>query len=193
MQVGRTARPMRADAAANRERIITAAMSLFGEAGPETGLEAVARRAKVGIGTLYRHFPSREALAAAVYRQEVDQLTDLAESLEADAAPVAALRQWLHATVAFVATKKGMAAALALAVRMPTELTSYSSEQLTRALGRLLDRATEGKEPRPGIGPRDLLQMLVALCYEFDSPDWQGTVGLLLDVVVDGLCERVRR
>ncbi len=183
---------MRADAAANRERIITAAMSLLADAGPEAGLEAVARRAGVGIATLYRHFPSREALAAAVYHHEVDQLTDLADKLEAHVDPVAALRQWLRATVAFVATKKGMAAALALAVRMPEELTSYSSEQLTRAVGRLLDRAMEGKKPRPGVGSQDLLRMLVALCYEFDFPGWQGKVDLLLDVVVDGLCERAR-
>ena len=178
---------MRADAAANRERIIIAATSLFAEAGREASLEAVAQLAGVGIGTLYRHFPSREALAAAVYYHEVDQLTELAKSLEADADAVAALRRWLRATVAFVATKKGMAAALALAVRMPADLTSYSSEQLTAALGRLMHRATAGRKLRPGIGPQDLLQMLVALCYEFDATDWQAKVGLLLDIVVDGL------
>ena len=188
MQVARTARPMRADAAANRERIIAAAMSLFAEAGREASLEAVAQLAGVGIGTLYRHFPSREELAAAVYCREVDQLTELAKGLEADGDAVAALRRWLRATVAFVATKKGMAAALALAARMPADLASYPSEQLTAALGRLMHRATAGGKPRPGIGPQDLLQMLVALCYEFDAPDWQAKVGLLLDIVVDGLC-----
>ena len=108
-------RKPRADAIRNRERVLEAAKAVFSQGGPEASLEAVARRAGVGIGTLYRHFPTREALYEAVYRHEVEQLVELATHLEAEAAPVEALRRWLQAGVEFMATKKGMAAALAMA------------------------------------------------------------------------------
>src|ERR1700684_237612 len=111
-----TARKPRADAVRNRELVLEAAKSVFSAGGPDASLEAVARRAGVGIGTLYRHFPTREALFEAVYRREVDHLADLAQQLKADdVAPTEALRRWLRSNVEFVATKKGMSAALALA------------------------------------------------------------------------------
>src|SRR5579862_4183974 len=105
-------RAPRADARRNRERVLEAAKAIFSAGGPEASLEAVARRAGVGIGTLYRHFPTREALFEAVYRREVDQLGEMAQRLAQDAAPVEALRKWLHANVRLVATKKGMVEAL---------------------------------------------------------------------------------
>ena len=92
-------------------------------------------QAGVGIGTLYRHFPTREALFEAVYRREVEQLGELAEQLKGEAAPVEALRRWLRSNVEFVATKKGMVAALALAAHATSELTAYSFERLTKAIG----------------------------------------------------------
>src|ERR1700704_6892513 len=94
-----TARKPRADAVRNRERVLEAAKAVFNAGGPEASLEAVAKRAGVGIGTLYRHFPTRESLFDAVYRREVDQLGDLAERLAQESAPVDALRQWLRAIV----------------------------------------------------------------------------------------------
>ena len=148
----------------------------------------MAREAGVGIGTLYRHFPTREALFEAVYRREVEQLVELAGQLAGCPAPVAALRRWLHANVEFVATKKGMAAALALAVHLPTELMAYTAEQLTGAVRRLMDRAIAAGELRADIGPEDVLRMLVALCYGSNAPGWQANVLRLLNVFVDGLC-----
>src|ERR1700689_883708 len=111
----KTTRKPRIDGLRNRERVLEAAKLVFSAGGPEASLGAVARTAGVGIGTLYRHFPTREALFEAVYRREVDELAALAETLGAERAPGEALRQWVKANVAFVATKKGMAAALALA------------------------------------------------------------------------------
>src|SRR5215475_12675302 len=108
-------RKPRADAVRNRDRLLEAAKAVFSAGGGEASLEAVARKAGVGIGTLYRHFPTREALFEAVYRHEVDQLSELAERLALEEAPVDALRHWLHANVRLVATKKGMLEALALA------------------------------------------------------------------------------
>ena len=117
--------------------------------GPEASLEAVARQAGVGIGTLYRHFPTREALFEAVYRHEVEQLVELAEQLQTDLPPLEALRRWMRANVEFVATKKGMSAALAIAVHASSDLTAYSIDRLGRALETLLRRAVEaGRDPR---------------------------------------------
>jgi AcrR family transcriptional regulator len=90
----KTARRPRVDAVRNRERVLDAAKAVFSAGGPEASLEAVARRAGVGIGTLYRHFPTREALFEAVYRREVEHLADLAEQLKGEVAPAEALRRW---------------------------------------------------------------------------------------------------
>src|SRR5713101_2949548 len=141
-------RKPRVDALRNRERVLEAARTVFSTGGPEASLEAVARAAGVGIGTLYRHFPTREALFEAVYRREVQQLADLAERLKEEAEPVEALRQWLRSNVEFVATKKGMSAALALAVSGSSDLTAYSVDRLGRAVGGLLERAVAAGEIR---------------------------------------------
>jgi AcrR family transcriptional regulator len=181
-----TRRP-RADAVRNRERVLEAAKTVFSAGGPDASLEAVARTAGVGIGTLYRHFPTREALFEAVYRREVQQLADLAEQLKEQAEPVEALRRWMRSNVKFVATKKGMSAALTLATDKNSELFSYSFDRLTRAVGSLLDRAIATGEIRDDISPEDLLRALVGMCYTHDQPGWQKSVLRLVDVFIDGL------
>jgi len=185
----RTRKP-RVDAVRNRERVLEAAKAVFSTGGAEASLEAVARAAGVGIGTLYRHFPTREALFEAVYRREVQQLADLAEQLKREAAPVEALRHWLRSNVKFVATKKGMLAALALAAYNNSELYSFSFDRLTKAVGGLLDRAIASGDIRADISPEDLLRALIGMCMMHDQPGWQTSVLRLLDVFIDGL--RVR-
>ncbi|MEI9983531.1 MAG: helix-turn-helix domain-containing protein [Aliidongia sp.] len=108
----------------NRERVLEAAKAVFSAGGPDASLDAVARAAGVGIGTLYRHFPTREALYEAVYRREVEQLADLAEQLKTEVAPAEALRRWMRSNVEFVATKKGMSKALALVAYSSSELSA---------------------------------------------------------------------
>jgi AcrR family transcriptional regulator len=191
-QSAETARRPRADAVRNRERVLEAAKAIFNAGGPDASLEAVARRAGVGIGTLYRHFPTRETLFEAVYRREVQQLVELAERLKSEAAPVDALRRWLRSNVEFVATKKGMSAALALAAHGSSELHAYTFDSLTKAVGALLDRAVAAGEIRSGIGPEDLLRALVGMCYMHDQPGWQASVVRLMDVFVDGLCMQTK-
>src|SRR6202140_114794 len=181
------ARSARADAVPNRERVLEAAKAVFSAGGPDASLEAVARRAGVGIGTLYRPFPTRESLFEAVYRREVQQLGELAEQLKGEAAPVEALPRWLRSNVEFVATKKGMSAALALAVQGSSELSAYSFDRLTKAVGALLDRAVAAGEIRSDIGPEDGLRALDALRYLQHRRAWQKSVVRLLDVFVDGL------
>jgi AcrR family transcriptional regulator len=184
-------RKPRADAVRNRERVLEAAKAVFSAGGPDASLEAVARRAGVGIGTLYRHFPTREALFEAVYRREVEQLGELAEQLKREPQPVEALRRWLRSNVEFVATKKGMSTALALAAHgKSSELIAFSFERLTKAVGALLDRAVAAGEIRADVSAEDLLRALIGMCYLHDQPGWQASVIRLLDVFIDGL--RVR-
>ena len=186
-------RKPRADAVRNRERVLEAAKRVFSAGGPEASLEAVARAAGVGIGTLYRHFPTREALFEAVYRREVQQLADLAERLRQDERPIDALRHWMRSCVTFVATKKGMSAALALAAYKNPELLSCSFDRLTRAVGGLLDRAIATGEIRGDVSPEDLLRALIGMCYLHDQPGWQKSVLRLVDVFMDGLRRRPER
>jgi AcrR family transcriptional regulator len=184
-------RKPRVDAVRNRELVLDAAKKVFGAGGPDASLEAVARDAGVGIGTLYRHFPSREALFEAVYRREVQQLADLAEELKEQPDAVEALRRWMRSNVRFVATKKGMLQALALAVDKNSELFAFSSDRLTRAVGGLLDRAIAAGEIRDDISAEDVLRALVGMSYTYDQPGWQKSVLRLVDVFIDGL--RVQR
>ena len=183
-------RKPRVDAVRNREKVLEAARTVFSAGGAEASLEAVAQAAGVGIGTLYRHFPTREALFEAVYRHEVQQLADLAQRLEKEAQPIEALRQWMRSFVKFVATKKGMSEALALVVAKDSDLFSYSSELLTRTVDGLLSRAIAAGEIRNDINADDLLRALVGMCYTHDQPGWQKSVLRLVDVFVDGLRNR---
>ena len=181
------ARRPRVDSVRNRERVLAAAKAVFAAGGPGASLEAVARQAGVGVGTLYRHFPTRQALFEAVYRHEVEQLVELAVQLGTDLPPLEALRQWMRANVAFVATKKGMSTALAIAVHASSDLTAYSMDRLGRALETLLRRAVQTQAIRDGIGREDILRTIVGLCYTHDKPGWQGNVLRLVDVFVDGM------
>ena len=184
------ARKPRADAVRNRDRVLEAAKTVFSAGGADASLEAVARTAGVGIGTLYRHFPTREALFEAIYRREVQQLADLAERLKEEAEPVEALRQWMRSIVKFVATKRGMTAALALAADKSSDLVSSSFVRLTTAVGSLLERAVAAGEIRNDTGPEEVVRALVGMCYLHDQPGWQKSVLRLVDVFVDGLRSR---
>ena len=180
-------RKPRADSVLNRERLLEAATAIFAAGGPQASLEAVARRADVGIGTLYRHFPTRESLYEAVYRREVDQLVELAKQLQTQATPIEALRRWMQSGVEFMATKKGMAAALALAAHSSSELIAYSLDRLTSALRQLLQRAASAGELRAEVDAEDLLRTLVGMCYAQDRPAWQAKVLQLVDIFIEGL------
>ena len=144
----------------------------------------------MGIGTLYRHFPTREALFEAVYRHEVDHLGDLADQLAQDGHPTEALRKWLHANVRLVAAKKGMIEALQPAAHGSSELKAYSFERLTRAIALLLERAIAADEVRADVTADDLLRTLFGIFYSQGSSDWQPIALRLVDVFVDGLRKR---
>ena len=180
----------RADSIRNRERLVEAATHVFSAGGRQAKLDAVAREAGVGIGTLYRHFPTRETLFEAVYRREVDQLGELAQRLAQEAAPVEALRKWLHANVRLVATKKGMVEALQLVAHGSSELKAYSFERLTDGLALLLERGIAAGELRADITAADLLRTVVGIFYADNSADWETSALRIIDVFVDGLRRR---
>jgi AcrR family transcriptional regulator len=186
----KTRRKPRADSIRNRDLLIEVATRIFSVGGQQASLEAVARQAGVGIGTLYRHFPTREALFEAVYRREVDLLGDLAEQLADADDPTEALRTWLHANVRLVATKKGMIEALQLVVHGSSELKAYSFSRLTDAIGLLLGRAVASGAMRDDISPDELLRTLFGIFYSQGTLDWQPTALRLVDVLVDGLRKR---
>jgi AcrR family transcriptional regulator len=186
----KTSRRPRADSVQNRARLLEAAAQIFSAGGPQASLEAVARQAGVGIGTLYRHFPTRELLFEAVYRNEVYHLGDFAVELAGTVDPVAALRTWLQANVRLMATKRGMAEAFQHAAQASSELKAYSSARLTGAITMLLDRAVASGEIRSDILPEDLLRALVGIFYAQGTGDWQPTALRLVDVFVDGLRKR---
>ena len=182
-------RKPRADALRNRELLIAAAKEVLGEGGPNASLEAVARRAGVGIGTLYRHFPTREDLFHAVFRRELEQLAVTAEGLEDAEDPVEAVRSWLHSNVAVVETKRGMLGALSV-VMTKESMQGYAelSGRITSAIDRVLARGVEAGRIREGVTAEDLLQTMYALCYaRAPGPGWREQVLRLLDIFVDGL------
>ncbi|KQT44575.1 transcriptional regulator [Aureimonas sp. Leaf454] len=182
-------RKPRADVVRNRERLLAAAVTVFRNGGPEASLEAVARCAEVGIGTLYRHFPTREALFEAVYRREVEDMARLAESLADAPDPVQALRQWSRAGIRLVATKRGMLTALALAVDKSSDVYAFSFEHLTRAIGLLLGTCMAANLIRDDITPEDLLHALVGMSMMGKEPGWEANVVRLLDIFIDGLLQ----
>ncbi|TCP76924.1 TetR family transcriptional regulator [Rhizobium sp. PP-CC-2G-626] len=189
-QSTKASRKPRADSVRNRERLLEAATAIFRLGGAQASLEAVAREAGVGIGTLYRHFPTREALFDAVYRHEVDILADLARELSTEDDPVAALKSWLQANVRLVATKKGMIEGLQLAVVGSSELKAYSYERMVGAIGLLLERAIAAGTIRDDVSPDELLRTLLGIFYSHGPTDWQPTALRMVDVFVDGLRKR---
>ena len=182
-------RKPRVDAARNRDLLIEAAKDVLGQGGPNASLEAVARRAGVGIGTLYRHFPNREELFHAVFRREMEQLADLAEGLAGTNDPVAALRGWLHANVAMVETKRGMLGALSMVMTEDAKKTyAELSARITGSVNGLIAKGQQAGVLREGITADDLFQTMYALCYAREpGPDWRAQVVRLLDIFVDGL------
>lgn len=181
------ARKPRADGRRNRERLVETAKAAFAELGVDVSLDEIARRTGVGIGTLYRHFPTREAIVAAVYRREVEQLAGAAERLLGSMSPGAALHEWMRLFVGYIATKKLIASALSSIVASTTELYASSGAKITGAMSLLVERAAANGDIRPDADPTDLLRALVGFTYGNTSPGWEASARRLIDILMDGL------
>jgi AcrR family transcriptional regulator len=185
-------RKPRADSARNRQLLIDAAKAGFAEVGLSVSLEEIARRAGVGIGTLYRHFPTREAVVEAVYRREVEQLAEAVPQL-LEAWPAAeALHKWMHLFVDYIATKRLIAPSLGAAAARTSTLHTTSVELITGAISTLVKRAIASGAVRKDIDPSDLLRAMVGVSYGNPDTGWQASARRLVDILMDGLRRRRR-
>ncbi|GAB0116023.1 TetR/AcrR family transcriptional regulator [Acidisoma sp. 7E03] len=187
MTLPKTPRKPRADSQRNREKLLEVARDAFAAEGPDVSLEEIARRAGVGIGTLYRHFPNRDAIIADVYRRGVEQLAESAAVLLERHPPQDALRAWMLLFVDYIATKKVIAPALNAIPGGPAELYAASGPRITQAVTLLLDRSRATGGVRADVEPLDLLNALIGLAYGMSMPDWQASATRMVDVLVDGL------
>jgi AcrR family transcriptional regulator len=177
-------RPMRADARRNYEKVIAAARDAFAEGGSSTSLEEIARRAEVGIGTLYRHFPTRQALLEAVYVGEVEELCRSAADLD-ELAPWDALVAWLHRFVGYLATKQALASELLDYVDRDAALFQSSRVAMYAAGEPLLERAQQAHVARADTNLPEVIQMVIGIAKIPTSES--GQIDHILDIALDGL------
>ena len=183
-----TDRPLRADAQRNREKLLSAATAAFAAEGEDVALETVASRAGVGIGTLYRHFPNRDALVVATYQHEVDALCAAAADLLATDQPAdEALRAWTERFADYIATKRRMGSALRSAAASDAPLFAQTREQILGALRLLLDAGATSGTLRSDVDPRDVIRVIHGIWYLPSGPEWREDVGRMLELVIDGL------
>ena len=180
-------RPLRADAQRNRDRLLDVAARAFSHEGPDVTLEAIAKEAGVGIGTLYRHFPTREALVDASYRNELYRLCDSAEQLLKRQPPDRALRTWMDHFVDYMTTKRGMGDALKALIASGGDPFSESRDRLIGALTTLLRAGASAGTLRADVDPEDVLISLSGVSLATAESDRRKQAGRLLDLLMDGL------
>jgi AcrR family transcriptional regulator len=181
-----TARKPRADAQRNRERILEVAKQEFTRSGANASLDEIAKKARVGPGTLYRHFPTREELLVAVYRSEMEKLAAAERCFADTLPPVEALRAWLLLFVDGVETKQIIAPVLNTLVSDPKKVFEASYALIHEALRALVKRAIKSGDIRKDLDPIDLLRALVGVANVSASPDWQQSARRLVEILILG-------
>jgi AcrR family transcriptional regulator len=184
-----SSRPLRADARRNRDRLLDAAVRAFSQDAADVTLDAIAKEAGVGIGTLYRHFPTREALVEAAYRNELARLCDAAADLLATMPPDAALRTWMDRFVGYMTTKRGMADALRALIASGGNPYAQSRDRMTAAVTTLLEAGAAAGTVRSDVLPGDVLTSLSGVTLAAGAPDQARR---MLDLLMDGLRYRAR-
>ncbi|HEY4568983.1 MAG TPA: helix-turn-helix domain-containing protein [Kribbella sp.] len=179
------ARPTRADAARNYDRLVTAARETFAEHGTDTSLEEIARRAGVGIGTLYRRFPSRTALLEAVYVDEIQSVCDRAYDFDRELEPFDALAAWLRSFVGYGLSKKSLASELTVALGKDSPFFQACKANVQEAGQLLLDKAKAAGEVRPELELMDIMRLVGGINMGRDMEPEQAN--RLLDIVLCGL------
>jgi AcrR family transcriptional regulator len=180
------ARKPRADGQRNRDHLLAVAKAVFTRDGTGINLDEVAKQAGLGVGTLYRHFPTRDALVEAVYRAEVEALAAAAARLSQAHPPLEALRQWMRLFVDYFATKTLIAPALNAMVGGPSHLYATTGELVKAAIQSLVRRAVESGDIRPDLDPIDLLRALAGFANFAASPDWAASAKRLVDILLLG-------
>jgi AcrR family transcriptional regulator len=191
---GHTERRMRADAQRNLDALLQSAKAVFARSGVDAPVRDIAERAGVGIGTLYRHFPQRADLIAAVFRHEIDACAEAAPLLAAEHAPGEALAKWMQRYAAFIATKRGLAPALHSGNPAFESLRTYFEQRVRPALRALLESAVAAGEIRNDVDSDDLLHAVASLCMPaHDDGRAQRMVALLVDGLRCGVRASGRR
>ena len=180
-------RPRRVDARRNRDRLVTAARAALAAEGASAALEWIARDAGVGIGTLYRHFPTRDALVEAVYGAELDDLAASAATLLDEAAPEVALRRWVARYAAFAAAKRGMMDTLQAGLADGTGATSSTRQRITAAIAPILAAGAAQGSLRPDVDADDVTSLLLGAFLATAAPGSPDRTPRLLELVVDAL------
>lgn len=178
---------LRADARRNRDKLIETAAQAFADHGTAASLEDIARRASVGVGTLYRHFPTREHLVEAVYRHEVEALCDAAEELSRELTPDRTLEEWMHRFVGYIATKRGMGDSLRILLNSNSELFADSYGKVPIVLASLIARAVAEGSIRADVDSTDVLHALSGTYSMPNSPEWHDRSRRLVGLLMDGL------
>lgn len=179
-------RKPRTDAQRNRERILEVAKQAFTRYGANTSLDEIAKQAGIGAGTLYRHFPTRDALLEAVYRTEVEKLAAAERELSENLPPVEALRAWMLLFVDYIAAKHLIAPALNTLVGGPSKVYEASRAQIQGAIDTLVKRAIRSGDIRRDLDPFDLLRALIGVSNVASGPDWQQSARRLVDILIVG-------
>ena len=180
-------RAPRADACRNRDRLLEVASAAFARDGIDTSLEGIAKDAGVGVGTLYRHFPNRDALMEAVYRRNLDTLIADADELAATKPPVEALEEFMQRFVAYVASKKGLAMHLKSVLSADNELFVSSQQRVNEAIGKLVDAAVACGGIRADVDPQDIFRALAGVCMTTDMSVSQEQPCRISKLLMDGL------
>jgi AcrR family transcriptional regulator len=181
-----TDRKPRADAQRNRERILELARQEFARSGVNASLEEIAKQAGVGPGTLYRHFPTRDALIEAVYRTEVEKLAAAERRFAEAMPPIEALRAWMLLFIDYIAAKQIIVPALNALAGGPSKLYEGSRGQIQGAIHALVRRAIKSGDMRKDLDPMDLLRALIGVASVAISPDWQQSAKRVVDILITG-------
>lgn len=179
-------RKPRTDALRNRERLLEVAKEAFTRHGADASLDEIAKQAGVGAGTLYRHFPSRDALIEAVYRSEVEKLAAAGPQFAKTMPPTDALRAWMLLFVDHIATKQIIAPALNTVAGGPMKLYEGSRGQIQGALETLVKRARKSGDLRKDVDSDDLLRALIGVSHVNYGPDWRQSARRLVDILIAG-------
>ena len=182
----RADRRVRADAQRNLDALLQAAKAVFATSGVDAPVREIAEKAGLGVGTVYRHFPQRSDLIAAVFRREIDACAAEAPILAAEYPPFEALARWMQRYAAFIATKRGLATALHSGNPAFDPLPAYFQQRLQPAFRALLDSAAAAGEIRAGVDPEDLLGAVASLCMSSHN-DGPGRAERMVALLVDGL------
>jgi AcrR family transcriptional regulator len=182
----KTARKPRADAQRNRERILEVAKQVFTRRGAEASMDEIAKRARIGPGTLYRHFPTRDDLLAAAYISEVEKLAEAQRKFSAELPPVEALRAWMLVFIDYIAAKRIIAPALNAIAGGPSQIYQQTTRIMEEAANALASRAVASGDLRPDVDPMDMLRAIYGVSSAGSTDDWPAKARRFVDTLLLG-------